>query len=217
MYIFSIKNVKIYYSMLIFILLFSRSELIAETQVSGAISTDTEWTTAGNPYIVIDDLAVNFNATLTISAGVIVEFNPQKILQVNGTLIARGTENNPILFTSRTTSWGHIFFANSSTDASFDISENYIDGSILEYCIVENAGDKNIDNNGALRITNAHPFINYCTIKNNMATAIYAWDLEANLRIANSIIKNNSGLYGGGVYAYAKSNLRAQNLQSLVN
>ena len=75
------------------------------TSVSGPITQNTTWITAGSPY-VIDGLAtVNSGVTLTIQPGVVVKFKPQTggsqgILTVNGTLNAQGTATNKIYFTS---------------------------------------------------------------------------------------------------------------------
>jgi hypothetical protein len=83
----------------------------------------------------------------------------------------------------------------------YDLDGDYIGGSILEYCIVEYAGGASVSNNGAVRINKAHPFINYCTIRNNSATGINAKELAGNLKITNSTICNNtSSTYGGGIY-----------------
>ena len=45
------------------------------TDVSGAISVDTTWTLAGSPYVVVGDVTVEPDITLTIEPGVQVRFN----------------------------------------------------------------------------------------------------------------------------------------------
>ena len=196
------------------ILLITMSGLIAQTNVSGPILSDVTWAIAGSPYIVTGDVYVNSGIVLTIEAGVEVKFDDDKFLQVNGTLIAMGTGDNQIIFTNNQSNWGYIFFSDSSTDASYDYNGDYIDGSILEYCIIENAGNLSISNNGALRINKAQPFINYCTIQNNSASGIYAWNLTANLKIENSVFQNNTGLSGAGIYAYGETDAGSKNLTS---
>jgi len=204
------------------ILLITASGLMAQTNVSGHISSDSTWAIAGSPYIVKGDVYVNNGTVLIIEAGVDVKFDDDKFLQVNGTLIARGTSDNQITFTNNQSNWGYIFFSDSSTDASYDYNGDYIDGSILEYCIIENAGNLSISDNGALRINMAQPFLNYCTIQNNLASGIYAWDLTANLKIENSVFQNNTGLSGGGIYANGKTEAGSKSLtpatdRSLIN
>ena len=56
---------------------------------------------SNSPYIVTSDIVVPFGQTLSIEAGVEVQFTNSNIgAFVDGTLIAQGTAANPILFTS---------------------------------------------------------------------------------------------------------------------
>lgn len=74
--------------------------LHAQTQIANDIAVDTQWDTAGSPYIVsgwgVDVLA---GATLTIEAGVEVRFECSGGLDVYGTLVSAGTVDQEILFT----------------------------------------------------------------------------------------------------------------------
>jgi hypothetical protein len=70
------------------------------TEVGGPIFSDTTWNLANSPYIVVDTVEVQQNITLTIEPGVVVKFNDGRGLLVDGELIARGTSNSPIVFTS---------------------------------------------------------------------------------------------------------------------
>ncbi|MBN2137174.1 MAG: LEPR-XLL domain-containing protein, partial [Sedimentisphaerales bacterium] len=72
---------------------------VAES-VSGTITADTTWDNTGEPYRVTGDLTINPGVTLTIAEGVVVKFNGGRSMIVNGTLDARGTEAEPIIFTS---------------------------------------------------------------------------------------------------------------------
>ena len=174
----------------------TNNHLNAQTTVSGIISANTTWAASGNPYNVTGNVMVNTGVTLTIEPGVIVKFDKLKSLQVNGELVARGTSNNNITFTSSSTppaagDWGYIFFSDVSTDAVFDAQGNYISGSVLEYCIVEYAGS-GTNSLGAIQLTSAYPFINYCTIRNNNISGIYASGLTGELKITNNTISNNT-------------------------
>ena len=168
------------------------------TNVSGIINSDTTWTLANSPYIVIGNVLVSQNVTLTIEPGVAVKFDSGKSLQINGTLIARGTSTNKITFSSNQPSpapgdWGYLLFTDTSVDATFDANGNYTGGSILEYCIVEYAGGV-ADDNHAIKTDHAAPFLNYLVVKNNKGDGIYNYN--ASLRITNSVITNNSkGIY----------------------
>ena len=103
-----------------FLLLFSFmiTSPISATDVSGPITSNTLWTVANSPYVVTGNILVMEGVTLTIEPGVEVRFDASKALQVNGTLVARGTAADSIRFTSNTTqtpgAWGNIYFPDSS-------------------------------------------------------------------------------------------------------
>lgn len=181
------------------------SLISADTNVSGYISADTTWTSANSPYVVTGNIVVKSGVTLTIEPGVTVKTDSGKSIQVDGTIIAKGTSASKITFTKNSSSnWGYILFSDSSTDAAYDTGGNYTSGSILEYCVVEYAGGASVSDNGAVRINGAYPLINYCTIKNNSASGIYAWNLsDGTLKITNNTISNNSASNGGGIYSYS--------------
>ena len=116
----------------------------AEVNVSGFINADTTWTAANSPYIVVQSVLVSQGFKLTIESGVVVKFNSGAGIQVNGTLVARGTATQKIVFkpVEGTTpgSWGSIGFADSSVDATVDPSGNYTGGSVLEHCVISYGG-----------------------------------------------------------------------------
>ena len=101
--------------------------LAAATTIPGGNVSGT-WDAAGSPYLIDGDITVPAGATLTIDPGVEVLFQSWYSLTVNGTLIADGTENAPILFGGghETAGWLGIRFVNAP------------DGSSLTYATVEN-------------------------------------------------------------------------------
>jgi parallel beta-helix repeat protein len=67
------------------------------TDVSGVISTNTVWNSAGSPYIVTSYITINHGVTLTVQSGVTVKFNDGQYMLVYGTLDATSatfTSNN---------------------------------------------------------------------------------------------------------------------------
>ena len=163
------------------------------TEVTGGIiDVDTIWYQACSPFTVTGNILVDSGVTLTIEAGVTVKFASGKALQVNGTLVARGTSGNPIVFTSNATNpapgdWVYLFFADSSTDATLDANGNYVSGSIFEYCEVRYGGGTG--STGAVQVDRASPLIDHCTISNSGTAGVSL--SQSNSRVRYSTITNN--------------------------
>jgi parallel beta-helix repeat protein len=153
-----------------------------DTNVGGLICEDTNWTAAGSPYIVTSGILIGCNATLTIEPDVVVRFDPQMAIVVGhsmwgkGKIVARGTAESPIIFTSvkdpnsmldpaKPGDWSRIHFSDYAVDATFDGSDNYTGGCILEHCIVEYAG---FGNYAAIFAEKSSPFLNYCEVRHNL-------------------------------------------------
>lgn len=164
--------------------------------VSGLIGANVTWSPATcNPYIMTGSILVLSSATLTIAPGTRVEVTSLKGLTVQGTLVARGVDGTPIVFTSNAASpgkgdWGYIHFADSSTDATVDANGNYVSGSILQYATVEYAGGASINDNGAVRIEASSPYIDHNTIRLNKTDGIHAWSNGAPYLFNNQVLNN---------------------------
>ncbi len=79
---------------------------------SSEISTDTTWTAANGPYVIYDTPTIEAGATLTIEPGTIIKFDILSGIDVLGTLIADGTADSKIYFTSlMDDSVGEMWFA----------------------------------------------------------------------------------------------------------
>ena len=163
------------------------------TDVSGNISSNTTWSLANSPYVVTGNIVVSSGVTLTIEAGVTIKFNSGKSISISGTLIAIGTSNNKITFTSNITGkaagdWGALTFSTSSVDASFDGNGDYASGSILKYCIIEYGK--------GVTMADATPFLFYSTLKYNnyrVINATLSGSSSGTLKIKYCDIHNNSG------------------------
>lgn len=118
-------------SLTIFLLLIvcNLFEIKSQTNVSGSIITNTTWTLANSPYVVVDTIKVKTNIALTIEAGVTIKIADTKRIEINGgSLIAVGTSSKPITFTSNSNNpslgkWEGILF-NTAQSSSTQ----------LEYC-----------------------------------------------------------------------------------
>ncbi len=96
------------------------------TNVTGIITSDTTWNKTNSPYTLTGPVAVNSEAVLTIEPGVMVNLG-NYYLQVNGTLVAKGTSNNQIIFNK-----GTIEF----TSVSNGWNEQTGTGSIIENAVL---------------------------------------------------------------------------------
>ena len=86
--------------LLLSLFLFLSAETFGQTNVSGALSSDTTWSLSNSPYTVTGNVLVLDEVTLTIEAGVVIKLQNNVGIVVNGTLIANGNETNRIIFTS---------------------------------------------------------------------------------------------------------------------
>ena len=85
-------------------------------------------------------------------------------------LVARGTEDAPILFLGTVgDSFSQIVFGSTSVPASWDEAGNYIDGSILEWVVVDNAGS---GNQAAIDIYNSGVALNNVVVQNVSGTGV---------------------------------------------
>jgi hypothetical protein len=101
--------------------------------VGGTLSVDTTWYATNSPYHVTSAVTVASNVTLTIEAGVVVEFRQGTGITIYGGLRANGTESQRIRLTRApgATTWQRLLFINA-------------DDSRLGYCTLEfanSAGD----------------------------------------------------------------------------
>jgi hypothetical protein len=82
-----------------FILIICFNKGFAQTNVGGGIYSNTTWTAANSPYIVIDTIVVFPGVTLSIEPGVTVIFNNNLSMEIRqATLVAEGTINDSINF-----------------------------------------------------------------------------------------------------------------------
>ncbi len=156
------------------------------TNVSGSITTNTTWNTAGSPYIVTNGVTVNSGVTLTIDPGVVVKFDSNKYLTVNGRLDAEGTLGSPITFTSNqitpaASDWTQLKFNGGSDDTS-----------IIKHAIVEYSRD-------GLYVYDAKPTLENITFRNNK-DGISLYGVDAPIISNNTFEDNDKGVKLSGGY-----------------
>ncbi|HTL81508.1 MAG TPA: T9SS type A sorting domain-containing protein [Bacteroidia bacterium] len=114
----------------------------AQTNVSGGIFANTNWTLAGSPYIVTANTVLFPGYTLTIDPGVTVKFDAGVSIEIRqAALIALGTSTDSIWFTSN----------GAATANTWD--KVYLNGGVMDckfaYCNFTYATDGLFDNRGA--------------------------------------------------------------------
>lgn len=187
--------------------------VIADTNVSGVISTNTVWNTAGSPYIVTGNLLVDTLATLTIQPGVEIRLDAAKYIMVKGILNAIGTAGDSIIITKNgSTGWKRLWLRPSAICS-------------LKYCRIEYAdttgiyndsgrvyiGYSTISNNstsysvgGGIRNSGIAIITNNTISGNSSSNVCYGggggiWN-DSSATITNNIIMNNSAASGGGIF-----------------
>jgi hypothetical protein len=192
--------------LIIFYALFIPS-VSADTTVGGTISTDTTWTMAGSPYIVTSNITVRGTdgddqvTTLSIEPGVVVKLNSYTIIYIGassgdpGALIAQGTADNPILFTSNQAApapgdWNYIRFYPTTDDTI----------TVMENCVVEYGGYSY----GPLYVDNASPAFRNINVRHSKKYGIYIRNSDST--VEDCIFSDNqnydlfyTGTVGGSV------------------
>ncbi|WP_028890463.1 Ig-like domain-containing protein [Tenacibaculum ovolyticum] len=163
----------------------------AQTNISGAISSDTTWSLANSPYVVNGNTIVNEGIILTIEPGVIVKFVNSTVLKIDGQINAIGNTNDKIKFTSASGNpqngdWGHIALTDKSNDAIIT-NGAYVSGSIFNNCIFEYGGGLS---KGIIAIENSFHYLKNCIIRNSSSDGVNIQ--SGSIHIDTSQIYNNT-------------------------
>ncbi len=155
------------------------------------------WSNALPEVVILDTTQLKPSgslAILTIDPGVTVKFEPGTGLYITGSyggtsaLVARGTESEPIVFTSNADSpapgdWRGIYF-NSATDN---------DNSIMEHCLVEYGGYSNTAN---IWLYDAGPTLRYNTFRASSTYGVlFTGYGDSSNFYCNNIKENVYGVY----------------------
>jgi|GEM_PF-1622946 len=194
-----------------FLLLFSSTGYAAgPTTVGGTYSSNQTWTPDGSPYIVTSDISLTNCATLTITtalggggeAPVIIKFNPGKGMRIGrnfsnkeyGFLIAQGSENFPITFTTNVAGqyWKGISFMWLPPAGQCTGLYNKLSHCIIEY----GAAADSYSENGKANVINRCSYvqIEHCTIQDSLHNGFYFISgdtVNADGLISNCTVTNN--------------------------
>jgi len=176
-----------------------------QTDIAGAISSNTTWDASGNPYTISSNTVIMDGVTLTIDPGVTVLFTQDVYLRVlsGGTLIAQGTQTDSIYFTltdtNSVTNTEGIEFADGAQGSVVVDDTTYSSGSLLDHCIFY--GFITNGDGGALNIGNIELLINHCTFEGNIAHnggAIHSVGYNSTKYFVNCNFDNNRAQDSGG-------------------
>jgi hypothetical protein len=175
------------------------------TQVAGNITTNTTWTAANSPYEVTAYLQVLPGVTLTIEPGVQVFVAEHTHIDVDGTLIAEGTQAQPITFSGSTaqSGWWYGIQATYTEEQPATVSFNYV--------TVEHSGYANLYNGAALGVSYTNTTVRNSTFKNNGSHGLNA-ELHGPLILENTTFENTGLIpirFGNGTFAPQVSNVSA--------
>ena len=131
----------------------------ASVNVTQDITSSVTWT-SDKVYNITGDISIGNNSVLTIQPGTVIRFNAGASLTVgyssNATVIANGTADNPIIFTSAALApaagaWEGLFF-----------DEHTLNNTALSYCKIMYAGSNS--SYGALNVNGCDISVSHCTI-----------------------------------------------------
>jgi hypothetical protein len=210
---------------------------IAETNIPAGTVSGT-WTTAHSPYLVDGEITIPDSETLTIEPGVQVIFQGHYKFNVQGQLLAVGTQEDTITFTAADTKTGwhgirfidtpdsndsskicycHLQYGKANTGEGLDRSGGAILISRYNKVLVSdcrfdynfNNGDPYSNGGPAVFIHYASPIITKSTFTNNNGiNGAIGCYYESNAIIANNIFSKNKGSWGGAIACGVSRNNR---------
>jgi len=160
------------------------AKIVDATDITGTVSSSVTWTKNGSPYRLTGNLTVASGATLTVEPGVTIQIPSNCILQVNGTLVARGTSSEKISFNGGDVSLSEGSSSCIIENTIFDCTNLIVASSatIKDNTLIGRASSESFE---AVLITGGAPIIS-----NNL---IYGADSQRGMRITGgspTITKN---------------------------
>ena len=166
---------------------------LPDTTINRGLSGSLSGILPSGDYLVFDSIEVDEGDTLIMNPGANLFFKQDMGFNINGLLIAVGSDSESIKFTREEdgVTWGGVNFLESSDD-----------NSKMSYCLIEYSG------NSGIRFDNANPTISHMIISNNASGQYGGGGIQC--RFSNPVfnhltIFNNTSDEGGGIYCYQSS------------
>ena len=162
--------------------------------------------TSNKPYVLLGGFQVDTNSTLTLEAGCRIYAHSDSPIFIDGTLIANGTKEKPVVFTGDRmdedykdfpASWPGVYFRGSSKN------------NFLTHTVVKNAYQAIVAESPADN-TNPKITMQQCTIDNAYDAGILC--IGSTLEADNSLISNcgsNINILLGGKYSFINCTIAA--------
>ena len=173
---------------------FGFSPRVQATYMEGVIFRDTIWTLVDSPYVISKNVTVLSNVTLTLEPGVEVRFGGEFSLIVQGRLVAVGTDEKAIRFTSNKDDrepgdWNAIVFWDNRSSQQ----------SMLSNCVIEYGKNGILLENGTVKIQET-------ILQFNSESGIKILDGSIEV-VNNEILTNPKGIeIFGGDYVIIQNN-----------
>jgi hypothetical protein len=140
----------------------SQAITVLGKKVGGVIKADAYMILSNSPYRITKDVIVENGATLHIESGVVLEFEQKtSLITEDGGIVARGTKENPIIFTAAASSPVPGFYG-----SAVRISKKTNVNSSFAYCIIKYATT-------AFDIYTGDPEISYCHVANSSQNGVF--------------------------------------------
>jgi hypothetical protein len=187
-------------SIFFILFMFFVSLAASATDITGTVTSNTTWTAANSPYVIVNSIEVNPGITLTVEPGVQVKFNQNRYLHVRGTLNANGA-----------TFTGNAGVTKGFWEGIYVSYEYYEVGRVnLNNCKVEYAQN--------IHVRNGQLTLHKCTL-NNFSGTVRISNMGT-LNIDSTSISNTNfpiTYYGAGVINAGKNVVFADNAYNYVD
>lgn len=149
------------------------------TTVGGVLKKSMVWDSKMNPIVVTSDVIVPDSFSLDIKAGCDIRFDGYFMIMVKGRLLANGTQEKPIVFTSNSSEpassdWNGIIFSGAKS------------GGALNFCKIRYAF-KNL-------VWKTNATISECVFSDNNYALYFSFSKSSKV-LKNKFFKNNYGIY----------------------